>query len=125
MERKILLFLFLCLGLVPTDTFAQRKIKSVYYGEKAGNSSKNPCKGRCIKICAMTESYVLEGVGVIDVSYKLGNLSSGEEITTVRKVVKDAGGSVIREDLDIYPGDVEVAQSEIKHEEIKNGGVVE
>lgn len=120
MKMKFLLFAFLfsCLGM--SEVLAQKKIKAIYYGEKAGNSCENPCKGRCVKICAMLENYVLEGTGVIDVSYKLVNLSSGKEITTVEKVVKDTEGNVIKEDFKVYPGDIETVKRELQLDEHKN-----
>lgn len=99
--------------------------KNTYYGEKANDSYKNPCKGECVKVCGVIESSLMEGGGFDDRPFVPGRFSAGEESVTVKTVVRDADGNVIKESVDVFPGDVETVRRELQLEAVKNGGVAE
>lgn len=107
------------------DVSAQVLTKNTYYGEKANDSYKNPCKGECVRVCAETESSIVGGGGIDDRPGELGLFSAGEEAVTVKTVLRDAEGNVIRESVNVYPGDVETVRRELQLEAVKNGGVAE
>lgn len=123
--KKIFLVALLCAGLGIAESYAQKTIKTTYYGEKANESYENPCKGKCVRVCAIKETSFTGGGGAIDDPYTPAPFSVGEENTTVKTVIKDAEGNVIRECVEVYPGDMETAKREYILEAIKNGGVVE
>lgn len=122
--KKFFLFAMLFAGLGITESYAQKTIKTTYYGEKADDSYKNPCKGECVKVCAVIETSFAGG-GVIDDPFTPKPFSVGEETTTVKTVIKDPEGNVIRECVEVYPGDMEAVKREYILETIKNGGVTE
>lgn len=125
MKKKIFVFALLCAGLGMVSVSAQVTTKTVYYGEKANDSYKNPCKGPCVKICAEVENKFIGGGGFDDQPCEPGPFSVGGNSVAVKTVVRDAEGNVIKECVNVYPGDVETVKEELRLEAIKNGGVTE
>ena len=111
-------------GISNVSAQSQLLTKSVYYGEKANDSYKNPCKGECVRVCAEISNEVIVGRGSNN-GIPVDPLSDGGGTVLVKTTVKDADGNVINERVDSYVGDVETVKRELQIEAIKNGGVIE
>ena len=111
-------------GISNVSAQSQLLTKSVYYGEKASDGFNNPCKGRCVTVCAEITNEVIVSSGSDD-GLPVDPLSDGGGTVLVKTTVKDADGNVINERVDSYVGDVETVKRELQTEAIKNGGVIE
>lgn len=121
--KKFLVCALLCAMFGVSTVSAQKIVKETYYGEKANDSMKNPCKGECVTVCAVKEQVVSDltpgGNGINP--YSLDEPA----FTTVRTIVKDADGNIIREKTETYEGDVNTVAEKLRMEAIKNGAEVE
>ena len=101
-----------------------RPIKIVYYGEKANDSMKNPCKGECTTPCA--EIYrLIEAPKPGSGDTGAVAFSLGSDQVVVKSILKDPEGNIINEWEEVYDGDVNIVKRQLIEEAAMNGGVTE
>lgn len=97
----------------------------IYYGTKASDSMKNPCKGECVTVCAkIIESYVPFGHAPGDYG-AVAFSSEGMPQTLVTSTLTDAEGNVLNECEEIYDGEVDTVMGQLEREAVANGATVE
>ena len=105
MNKKFLACALACVCLGAVNANAQRLVKETYFGEKARDSAKNPCKGTCLKVCGERTYELISNIGPNDDT--ITPFSLGGETTKEITTLKVAEGNVIAKDDETYAGDVD------------------
>ena len=89
-----------------------------YYGEKANDSRKNPCKGETMSVCyeKTTTLNLLDRltIGFFDMPSQ----------TVAKTIVQYPDGEVIDEYEEVYDGDLNTVKQQFVQEALINGGEV-
>lgn len=89
-----------------------------YYGEKARDSKKNPCKGETLDVCyeKITEFKLLDKFAI--------NFFGMSAQTAAKTIVQYPDGEVIDEYEEVYDGDLNTVKQQFVQEALINGGEV-
>lgn len=85
--RKKIAMLFMMAGVM--SMVSAKTVTSTYYGEKANDSIKNPCKGDLVRVCATIQTEIEEPAPAPTVP---GIVTTGTKIVTT---IFDADGNFV------------------------------
>lgn len=125
MKKLFLTCAFMC-TFGTLSVFAQQtdkpKVIERYYGEKASDGGRNPCRGYLKKVCY---EKIQELQVATDWDYDDDALLYEGEKTLVTTTIRRPDGEVIDEYKEVYDGDVNAVKQQLMNNAFMNCGEVE